>query len=333
MKLTSKLIILCSFTVKLISVSSNAVKDIRDEFLDPIATLELAKLSQAVYDTNETYFEPIPSQYEIIGWIDEGSTEVLIAQGTQQTSPISSMVPGGNAFVIFRGTEEIVDWIVNLQSEMVPIGFPEHVLPFNMIFPSSQQGAPDEQVPILVHKGFNQVFRIYEKILEFLDTFNYENVFVTGHSLGGANAQLFATVYAFRNPNVAVHCSTFAQPRVGNIGFKAFVESIYNLNMWRFVNQNDIVPRLPPFLDGYTHAGHLMWKREKTGNADNTSVSAYYRQTGSDLRGKDGVSDFSLALLGPITANEITVLVEDHFITGIIDDWLSHPSMYSLEFE
>ena len=137
----------------------------------------------------------------------------------------------------------------------------------------------------------------------------------------GANAQLFATMYAFQHPNVKVHCTTFAQPRVGNIAFKGFVESIYNLNMWRIVNQDDIVPRVPPFMDGYTHAGHLMWKHKQKGiEADNITISAYYRQTGSELKGKNGVNDFSLALLGPIKTNDMNVLVEHHFMSAIIDD-------------
>jgi len=310
------------------SLPSNGIPDIRDEFMNHTIALELAKLSRAVYSTNATYFDSIPSKYKVIGWIDEGSTEVLIIQVKQNSFEQPEIK--ADITVVFRGTEETTDWIVNVQTEMVPFGFPDHIVSVDMPFPSINDQSKDKKVPILVHKGFNQVFRIYEQILEYLSPLSYETLSVTGHSLGGANAQLFATMYAFQNPHISVNCATYGQPRTGNIGFKAFVESIYNLNMWRFVNQDDIVPRVPSFLMDFTHAGHLMWKQKEQ---ETIAVSAYYRQVGSHLKGKNGVNDFSLALLGPIQGNEVNTFVQHHLIKSIVDDWLTNPNMYTLEFE
>ena len=147
-------------------------------------------------------------------------------------------------------------------------------------------------------------------------------------------------MYAFHNPTISVYCSTFGQPRTGNLGFKFFAESIWNLNTWRFVYKNDIVPRVPPYLDDFTHTGHLMWKRPRKRESDDketipstNSVNAYYRQVGSKHLGLNGVHDYSLTLLGPLSHNEISVYVQDHSMSTIVNTWLIHSTKYAASFE
>ena len=64
-----------------------------------------------------------------------------------------------------------------------------------------------------------------------------KQVIFTGHSLGGA----LAVVAAARSKYVG-EVYTFGQPRVGNRKYSKQVKS----KVYRFVNNNDIVPRIPP---------------------------------------------------------------------------------------
>ena len=81
---------------------------------------------------------------------------------------------------------------------------------------------------------------------------------------------------------------TWASPRGGNDVYKDHVNSLPNLNFWRFVYQQDPVPRLPlsdegvPIIGGFYHAGHLI-------DISETNAKAYYFQTGGD--GYAGVPD------------------------------------------
>ena len=161
---------------------------------------------------------------------------------------------------------------------------------------------------------------------------------------------MFSAFYAFRYLLKSIHTITYAQPRVCNVVFKVWMELLHNLNLWRVVNQQDIVPRIPSFLDGFNHAGHLMWRlRTEQENLSSVStlqegeiqeiegmesnVLAYYRQIGSKRLNYRGVNDFSLALLGPISENELGALVDHHSLSNMIETWLSDPTMYASDFE
>jgi hypothetical protein len=114
------------------------------------------------------------------------------------------------------------------------------------------------------------------------DLYYNNTIYFYGHSLGGANAQLFATYYSFFHPEIKSKVITLGAPRQGNYGYKILVESLENLSVWRLVNCRDAVPRVPYFQ--YYSAGHLMWKRCNPPNAQqglsNDVVEAYYRDSG-----------------------------------------------------
>jgi triacylglycerol lipase len=77
-------------------------------------------------------------------------------------------------------------------------------------------------------------------------------LFITGHSLGGALAMLYAAKWS-PAPR-AVY--TFGQPRVGDARFRDFYNATLGARTWRVVNEEDIVPRIPSALAGYRHAGN-----------------------------------------------------------------------------
>lgn len=126
-----------------------------------------------------------------------------------------------------------------------------------------------------VHRGFlesyvtvrNQVLKYVDQLAVDFDGNQIRAVICTGHSLGGALATLCAFDVAVHlrkrtgRDDVAVACSTFGCPRVGNLVFM----SRYNLlvpKTNRFVNAGDIIPKSPPrnflrsiTLTGYRHVG------------------------------------------------------------------------------
>jgi hypothetical protein len=74
-------------------------------------------------------------------------------------------------------------------------------------------------------------------------------LYITGHSLGGALAQIASAV--LERDNLAA-CYTFGSPRVGTERFDREVKCPH----YRLVNDWDIVPGVPPpWLWGYHHTG------------------------------------------------------------------------------
>ena len=70
---------------------------------------------------------------------------------------------------------------------------------------------------------------------------------MTGHSLGGG----MATLAAGRQQQRCVYLYTYGSPRVGNKEYGLN----FNVNCFRVQNNNDIVPRVPPWVLGYRHIG------------------------------------------------------------------------------
>jgi hypothetical protein len=113
-----------------------------------------------------------------------------------------------------------------------------------------------------VHAGFFDAFSsIRQKLLEHPLLQGPRPIFITGHSLGGALAILGAIYSAqLKMPLHSVY--TFGQPRVGNAEFKSVYDALnigpsgmLRERTFRFVNQEDIVPRVPGLLAGYRHCG------------------------------------------------------------------------------
>ena len=101
-----------------------------------------------------------------------------------------------------------------------------------------------------VHRGFKKALdEVWPDLLPRIIKLHSKGrkIWVTGHSLGGALATLFAGRYG------NVHgVYIFGSPRVGDDVFKEnFRQKIY-----RIVNNDDIVPRVPP-RGAYVHVGEL----------------------------------------------------------------------------
>lgn len=92
---------------------------------------------------------------------------------------------------------------------------------------------------------------IKNQTLEYLDKFPGYQIYVTGHSLGGALSTLFAFSMAAQDDpriTVPVMCISIASPKVGNSEFcEAFeyLEDHDKLRHLRVINKGDVVPMVP----------------------------------------------------------------------------------------
>ena len=98
-----------------------------------------------------------------------------------------------------------------------------------------------------VHRGFRDALNeVWDDVSKWLREQKREDVFFTGHSLGGA----LATLAASRWNSITTHLYTYGSPRVGG---RKFVKSFLTSNRYRFRNNNDIVTRVPFEILGYKH--------------------------------------------------------------------------------
>ena len=136
------------------------------------------------------------------------------------------------AVLAFRGTSQQKDWLTNLDAELVPL-----------------QGAP---ASVRVHQGFLSAFQCCrEEITRAVDQHvpGGLGLYITGHSLGGALAQIASA--ALERDNLAA-CYTFGSPRTGTRDFDRQVKCPH----YRLVNRSDVVPGVPPpWFRGYRHTG------------------------------------------------------------------------------
>eukprot|EP00035_Acanthoeca_spectabilis_P026673 m.463752 g.463752 ORF g.463752 m.463752 type:complete len:626 (-) comp23153_c0_seq1:115-1992(-) len=82
-------------------------------------------------------------------------------------------------------------------------------------------------------------------------------VLVTGHSLGGGVATIFAHQLAVLRTDVAVNLVTFGSPRVGTPAFKRVFNQQTNLRYLRVQNACDMITQVP--FCGFSHVGKHMW--------------------------------------------------------------------------
>jgi triacylglycerol lipase len=132
------------------------------------------------------------------------------------------------AVVSFAGTSEWIDYLTDLTFASKP---------------ETMRGIPGQ-----VHIGFlNVLDRSWPKLIELVQKHaaGGKPILLTGHSMGGAQAVMSAvrlSQMGFPVDQIYI----FAVPRLGDEAYARFVEKILPNRIWRFVNNEDLVPRLPP---------------------------------------------------------------------------------------
>ena len=151
------------------------------------------------------------------------------------------------AILAFRGSEpKVDDWAVNFDF------------------------TPDEGAGGCIHEGFwKSLGVVWTDIINCLEDLNPENLWLTGHSLGGALAVLAAARLVLgehpsgeevphRLATSIRGVYTFGQPRVGDWQFASKYEDHLGTKTFRFVNNNDVVARVPPAVLGFRHVGRML---------------------------------------------------------------------------
>jgi hypothetical protein len=156
----------------------------------------------------------------------------------------------------FRGTRSPENWRTNFDVSLM------HPVPdsWRTKLHAKLVRPKDADIGLRIHQGFYDAFLrlsdgkkgIKDKIDELKSkTEGRVPIYITGHSLGGALAQIATAVLA--SDQIAA-CYTFGSPRVGNYVFDAWVKP----PSYRLINYADIVPQVPfalPPLFPYRHSG------------------------------------------------------------------------------
>lgn len=212
----------------------------------------LARLAKAAYDDQEVAAWATSQNFLVTGL----PANAFDTQGVIATQPDA-------VILAFRGTEpaQLKDWAVDAQA--VRLGA------------AGLTGT--------VHIGF---VRALDAVWAGIESTVRNQVaagkklWITGHSLGGALAVLAACRLSDLKPGVY----TFGQPRVGDEAFADTYDSRIGSRYFRFINDKDIVARVPPFTAGYRHFGREMQVTPSLHEADSgveTASDAFRLAAGS----------------------------------------------------
>lgn len=129
-----------------------------------------------------------------------------------------------NTYIAFRGTQEIRDWLTDLDGKSVRSSFCH----------GNVHGG--------FHNALNAVLPQLKKILDARD--KSKNVVLCGHSLGGALATLCAA-WVRENYTDKVMLYTYGSPRAGCRDFVEHYTKVKPFPAFRVANPTDLVPSVP----------------------------------------------------------------------------------------
>jgi triacylglycerol lipase len=114
---------------------------------------------------------------------------------------------------------------------------------------------PEQWIIGRIHGGFkNEADKLITMIMSIVKSKLDREIWICGHSLGGAMASITATDLI--NSKICVPTVfTFGEPRSGS---RKYVEN-FTYPHYRFVNCNDAVTALPPIWFGYIHHGKIIY--------------------------------------------------------------------------
>ena len=150
----------------------------------------------------------------------------------------------GNAeaiLIAFRGTEpgKLKDWLTDLKFRR-------------------EEGVGGE-----VHRGFKGALdSVWPDVAAFVGDIRTTNqtLWFCGHSLGAALATLAAARFRVLEGLQIQGLYTFGHPRTGD---SEFARNFDDERVYRFVNNNDVVTRVPTRKMGYSHVGRLVYLTNK----------------------------------------------------------------------
>ena len=255
----------------------------------------LAEASQIAYQ----------AESEVVSWatanlgstnvefIDAEETEVFVAENDAEM------------YIVFRGSKGFRDWIANMK-----------ILKSKTDFGKVHSGFMDAFV-VVREKIFTAMVRARE---------NNKKLYLSGHSLGGALATIAAADSNFNIGSTPIEgIYTYGMPKTSNRTAANYINSNFGSRFFRFVNDRDIVTRIPP---GSRHVGRLIHfdKHGEIKNANsNTETTMLAEQNIDDIT----VEQFELIQKGlkrnkgVVTEGEM-IGADDHSIGKYIEILTRH---------
>ena len=208
----------------------------------------------------------------------------------------------------FRGTESFGDWLGNLDVVSSHKGYRINL------------------------RGFLNAFIVVaSRLHNILNDLPGRTMVLNCHSLGEAIATIAAAHWSGSVPIRAIY--TYGQPAFGRGEFTEFMRTTYPSNFYRFVNHNDVVPRVPP---SYRPVGRLIrFDAMARVRSRSTSPSNESLDTGGDdqILSEEEFNKIQFSLLSPLASQkkrklESTPRVEvERFVPSIrdhsIDEYLN----------
>lgn len=198
----------------------------------------MAKISTEVY-LQQSKTDQNPNELKILENLNKEDPAFISVTGESVNSAQAILVEHERYYCMaFRGTNEVADWLDNI-----------NVFPVKELFGE-------------FHRGFWQsVEDVWETIFSTYHQLNQKKkrpLFLTGHSLGGAMATIAAArLVQLDLPFTSVY--TFGQPRT----MTRHTSRIFNMEcksrFYRFHNNNDLITRVPTRLMGYSHVGNYLY--------------------------------------------------------------------------
>eukprot|EP00997_Jenningsia_sp_PLL12_P000166 NODE_1023_length_1315_cov_238.807267_g842_i0.p1 GENE.NODE_1023_length_1315_cov_238.807267_g842_i0~~NODE_1023_length_1315_cov_238.807267_g842_i0.p1 ORF type:complete len:396 (+),score=105.12 NODE_1023_length_1315_cov_238.807267_g842_i0:92-1189(+) len=208
----------------------------------------MAFMMNAVYDEprQEMYKHIDADRYwKVAHFFNVHQTDCLLPITCHDTQVLIATTRSNNdaLCVSFRGTKERNDAFTDMQG-----------LGFKAEYDGSLTWQDDN---CGIYPGFRRAYSIVRNQVQQVVTAlgpNYTKIYITGHSLGGALAQVCASHISTMIPDLRakLRVVSFGAPRVGNDRFAM----MYKLNIphsFRVVDDKDPVPKLPPSKMGWEH--------------------------------------------------------------------------------
>ena len=207
--------------------------------------LTMARLAKLAYDDQENIRRQlVTSGAELTHFWDKDDTQAFLA------------IYHNNIILSFRGTQPdvLADWITDLKIHKIV--------------------SPAHSIQGFVHRGFLGALEtvwdtgsgsIAHKLHEAISLAARDGIpkiFITGHSLGAALATLATSLCCDMVKKYLSGLYTFGSPRVGDANFCGMLYRAVDNQIFRVVNNNDIVTRIPTRSMGYDHTAGLWYLHE-----------------------------------------------------------------------
>jgi len=210
---------------------------------------ELAELSQLAYT----------SPINITSFLDKH--EVRNIYDTETDTQCFTASNDTELLIVFRGTSNFKDWLTNLNFDKAHFNFNQH-------------------------EGFYEAYQsVQAEIFNEVTRNKGKNIYIAGHSLGGALATLCSVDLHLLLQSHVTACYTFGAPRTFGKASAKFIDGKMGSRIHNVVNNNDIVTHVPPEALDFSHIGGRAYF-EENGTLHVNEVFSWWQEKRYALAGR-----------------------------------------------